>query len=547
MKSKTQKRSILKTSAALVSLFAMLASVGCQSAPAPASANPTSAATQAPAESQAPAPSQAAATDSVPFSDTLSFTFMGPMWSPYSADQKTITDEIQKRTNTNITFEWSPEDTFQEKVSTTLASGKIPEFIYGSSSRGKEVLTTLLDQGAVLPLDDLLAQYAPDYMALINPEDRVFLANASDGKMYKIMSICNYKPQFTFMVRQDWLKNVGKETPVTWDEWVDVWKAFRDQDANGDGDPNNEIPLSYEAIGGLMPVFGIASTREFAIDDNGNYILASDHPNYEKFLDAARMLYEEKLLDTEFQTKNMKELFKIMDNGTLGSTYTYAERAMISTQVNAEVNPDALWSSVVPIKGPDGHQLVPARAKFDRQGALTISAEQNGNVEKILQFMNWFYTEEGIKLSNFGIEGQHHELVNNMPLLKDPYINSFATAREAGLISQPMPLYWTDENYEQILLQGKSFDDLDAAGKSFVTGLTINDPYYFYNVPALMTEAWISLSVDVYPKFETLRDSYITGKISKDEYNQGYADLKAAGLEEIAQQGADAYKMMMGN
>ena len=53
-----------------------------------------------------------------------------------------------------------------------------------------------------------------------------------------------YFSPYAFIIRKDWLDRLGLEAPTTIDEWVTVLEAFRDEDANGDGNPNNEIPFT---------------------------------------------------------------------------------------------------------------------------------------------------------------------------------------------------------------------------------------------------------------------------------------------------------------
>ena len=41
--------------------------------------------------------------------------------------------------------------------------------------------------------------------------------------------------------------------PTTWDELYDVLVAFKEKDANGNGDPNDEIPMDWPGgIGGYF-------------------------------------------------------------------------------------------------------------------------------------------------------------------------------------------------------------------------------------------------------------------------------------------------------
>ena len=75
---------------------------------------------------------------------------------------------------------------------------------------------------------------------------------------------------------------------------MEVWRAFKTQDANGNGNPNDEVPFgfNYDMIKLMMNVFGINSNGEFSVVD-GEYVYDPEHPNYELFLDTMRQMYEE--------------------------------------------------------------------------------------------------------------------------------------------------------------------------------------------------------------------------------------------------------------
>ena len=50
-------------------------------------------------------------------------------------------------------------------------------------------------------------------------------------------------------INTQWLDNLGLEMPTTTEEFYQVMKAFKEQDANGNGDLNDEIPLSTVTSG----------------------------------------------------------------------------------------------------------------------------------------------------------------------------------------------------------------------------------------------------------------------------------------------------------
>ena len=51
-------------------------------------------------------------------------------------------------------------------------------------------------------------------------------------------------------INKQWLDNLGLSMPTSIDEYYDVLVAFKEQDANGNGDPDDEIPLLFTSDSG---------------------------------------------------------------------------------------------------------------------------------------------------------------------------------------------------------------------------------------------------------------------------------------------------------
>ena len=71
------------------------------------------------------------------------------------------------------------------------------------------------------------------------------ITTAPDGKIYGLpyTEIGTNDIMINWVdIRQDWLDNLGLEMPTTLEEYHDVLVAFKEQDANGNGDPTDEIP-----------------------------------------------------------------------------------------------------------------------------------------------------------------------------------------------------------------------------------------------------------------------------------------------------------------
>lgn len=116
-------------------------------------------------------------------------------------------------------------------------------------------------------------------------------------------------------INQDWLDNLGLEMPTNVDELYDVLVAFRDKDANGNGDPNDEKPLigySSEIIHWIINMFVYCNPeRWFNVDDNNQLYLPQLTEEYRQALIFINKLIKEKLMynsAVSFSNKDVKSL-----------------------------------------------------------------------------------------------------------------------------------------------------------------------------------------------------------------------------------------------
>ena len=95
-----------------------------------------------------------------------------------------------------------------------------------------------------------------------------------------------------------------------------------------------------------------------------------------------------------------------------------------------------------------------------------------------------------------------------------PYNESFAVARENGLIPSTIPFCFTEDVYMQILMGGVTYDELEDSGQTFIDGMTINEPYYYDEPPVIQTEAYAD-HFDLLEQQVALRDKYIMGRLAR--------------------------------
>lgn len=110
------------------------------------------------------------------------------------------------------------------------------------------------------------------------------------------------------IINKKWLDNLGLEVPETLDDLYNVLKAFKEQDANGNGDPNDEIPISG-AKGlsmDLLNPFGITDVngKRMLVAEDGTLSYYPITEQYKEGLKWLNKLYQEGIIDAEAFTQD---------------------------------------------------------------------------------------------------------------------------------------------------------------------------------------------------------------------------------------------------
>ena len=190
----------------------------------------------------------------------------GNIWDPYP-ESSDIYDKWQEETNTTINFEWTQADSFETQLAAKVSSQDLPDVIL------TETPQSLIDEGVLVPITEYLEKDCPNFMGMLNDADMAYLTNVNDQEVYGMALIMDIRGAYSTAIRSDWLDNLGLEQPKTWEEWVNVWTKFKQEDANGNGNANDEIPLAVEYANFYMleSIFGINSNGYFSVE-NGEYL-----------------------------------------------------------------------------------------------------------------------------------------------------------------------------------------------------------------------------------------------------------------------------------
>lgn len=218
-------------------------------------------------------------------------------------------DEFKKQTNVDVEMRIFPYETATERLNLDLNSGDYADVVGGWTLSDSMILTYGVNQGVFIPLEDYFAEYCPRITEILDLPGVREEMTAPDGHIYAIPYVCDdTKVGHSPYINGRWLKNVGMDIPTTTEEFEAVLKAFKEQDANGNGDPNDEIPFSADPnnkhIESMTGWFGLPMGKSGIGILDDEVVFAGASSTYREFLSWFNSLYEQGLIDLEIFTQD---------------------------------------------------------------------------------------------------------------------------------------------------------------------------------------------------------------------------------------------------
>lgn len=298
---------------------------------------------------------------------------------------------ITAQTGVKANFNQVKGGDWSTKLNLMLTSFEYPDVIV----RGSINLEMYgVDQGILLPLDDYIDQYMPNYKALLEADpDLAKSLRSSDGHMYQFGWIVpqNINCDGHLFINTEWLKAANLEMPTTMDEYVNALRAFRDLDVDGDGDPNNEIPLGGSfidlqiGITNMLRCWGVPTNGEYiCVDDNGKAYSWLTHENLRAGMETLASWYAEGLIDIECVSQDMNAFEAKVNANDYGSFWRWRMTAMGTTE---EVY--SQYECMLPTAAEGYEVKIPLSMELPGFGAaITVAALENGTVEAVCKWLD---------------------------------------------------------------------------------------------------------------------------------------------------------------
>ncbi|MBE7040746.1 MAG: extracellular solute-binding protein [Ruminococcaceae bacterium] len=316
--------------------------------------------------------------------------------------------EAYKMTNVNVVPTLSKSNTeFNQTFSLMIASGNIPDIV---QTYKPSQFCELAMEGAFVALNDYFDTHLVHFKQFLseNPDVKKEIT-ASDGNIYYIPFIPGGDLSQGWFVRQDWLDKLGLKAPTNAEEMYTVLKAMKTQDPNGNG-LADEVPyFETEKGANLFPLWG---ARQSFYVENGEVKYGKLEDEFVPAIKNIIKWYEEGLLDPEIVTRSTNGRDTLLGNNIGGMTNDWFGSTARYNEKLAEAIPGFNFCAFAP---PCGIQLSKRPPASGYGWGVSASSEY---LNEALLFLDFFFTEEGNRLINYGVEGLHYDMVDGKPTFK---------------------------------------------------------------------------------------------------------------------------------
>ena len=331
--------------------------------------------------------------------------------------------EMERRTGVHLDFETVSSADYQTNFNLMIASGKLADLIYVGASYYAEGVDAAIDDGYFLDLTDKVEEYMPNYNAIRTSDIQYELLSTTDsGRLGAVYELRQSKqgPWLGLWIRQDWLDDLGLDTPVTFDDYHEVLTAFKEE--KGATAP---LILNWSGSDGEFGTMsgGLNVLNSWQLDETGKVNFGPYMDAWKEYVTIMHQWYEKGLIDPDFMATDERtaDMAKVVTgaSGLFAALYT-----MPSVYEASSEDPNMNLAPVNPPVKNEGDEIHIRLRDSYTSGNTAISADCE-NPEVAMRWLDYLFTEEGALLANYGVEGDTFEFdENGDPVYTDKIVNN---------------------------------------------------------------------------------------------------------------------------
>jgi putative aldouronate transport system substrate-binding protein len=346
-----------------------------------------------------------------------------PSW-PYNKDWL-IWKLIEEKTGVTIDMQ-VPSGKLDEAINLAVASGNMPDMMFMLSD---QLANKYGQQGALVNILDYVDKM-PNFKKWMDQYPEIAKgAIAADGKMYKFPNEgFGETNRMIWMYRDDVFKKHGLTPPKTYDELYTVLKKLKELYPDS-------YPFAFRfgaQLGIMLNLSPNFATHQGYYYENNELKYGPTSENYRKLVEYLNKFYKEGLMPPDWLTIDTKQWQDMMSTDRAFVTVDYISRIDFFNLALRKDNPQYTMAFMPPPAGLPGGKQLNAYTHFVESG-LTVTSKAK-NVEAIMKFIDFYYSEEGRNIASWGKEGETYTVENGKKqLMKDKFVDISDMRKKTGL------------------------------------------------------------------------------------------------------------------
>lgn len=326
--------------------------------------------------------------------------------APISNEDCLLNKYFKEEFNINMDdVTWPMGEDRENKINIMASSGDIPDVI-NFSSEGIDIFRRLANANLIMPLDDLIDEYMPNFKDYNDPSVLDIYRNEKDDKLYVLPSFTVpadrveelVKVDYVPFVRRDILKKTGMNSIDTLNDLYDFLKASKQIE-------KDIIPMSLVDYESFAILFGM-DPYKCEIDHNSQRILNRWY--LDEYLEAMKFLaklFREQLLDQEiYTTKREYCIEKVKDGkvafcfGNVGWGQFWFNPALKAKYPD---DPDKVFD-VIKMPRKEGINKTNYWTYSPYGSVITCISKKTKDPVRLAKFIDWSFTDYGNTVVWFG-------------------------------------------------------------------------------------------------------------------------------------------------
>lgn len=455
-------------------------------------------------------------------------SIMTPLHFPHAPSQEMI-EHLEQLTGTKLDINWIPDGIYFDKMNTALTTNSLKKVTFVKHT-DYIFVKNAIRSGSFWEIGPYLEQF-PNLRHL---NEDILSQAAVDGKIYGLYTERPSSRQ-GIIIREDWLEALKLDKPGTIEELYEVIKQFTLGDPDGNGIPDttglaDRNDLIYGAFKTLSSYFGTPNNWGVA---DGKIVPEFETQAYMDTMNFVKKLYDERLMNTDFPVTSKEMQRDKIIRGLAGvyiGSMTDVQRLADEAK---QFNPDARFTLVNRIKGPDGYRVwsIP-----NYNGLYLFSKKAIRTEEDLLDMLAFFDRTMDKDIANFmlyGIENKHYvmkdgkvQLPEETSQLRAAEVNAFYALMIADL-SNPNIMKVAGKETLWEMAERYTEDN----NKFIVKNPTIG----------LESKTYDEKSLELYKIISDATYNYILGKLDADGFYDRVEYWKSSGGNQIINEYTEAY------